>query len=208
MSRRIEKARGVGAPPGQHHNPFQEDSMQAENTTPAGNRYWRREGGKIEMELTQGKTCILDESDLGKICYLKWRASKNHERFYAKTHAYGRDRKRRELGMHTLLLGNPWPGKGAHVDHHDGNTLNNCRSNLRATGAAGNAANKKRPSSNTTGFKGVSVNPKCTIRPFRALVQKGGKKVYSAQFATAEEAAEAYDRESRVHFGEFARPNK
>ena len=46
-----------------------------------------------------------------------------------------------------------------------------------------------RKEGNTTGFKGVTVDPRCKGKPYRAQVLRGGKYVTLGCFLTAEEAA-------------------
>jgi len=51
-----------------------------------------------------------------------------------------------------------------------------------------------RSESSSTGYKGVSFNCSCKSKPYLARVWRGGKLVYLACFATAEEAALCYAR--------------
>lgn len=105
------------------------------------------------------------------------------------------------VAMHRLIMGNP---EGMHIDHRDGNTLNNCRDNLRACTRSQNKANSKLYKNNRSGFKGVSrVNS--TRRPWVALIYRNRKQIFLGRFDTPEEAHEAYKAAAVSIYGEFAR---
>jgi hypothetical protein len=90
---------------------------------------------------------------------------------------------------------------GRYVDHRDRNGLNCRRGNLRAANASQNQGNAGLARSNTTGFKGVD---RCGDR-WRARIKRNGKTAsIGGLYVTAEEAARAYDKAAREHFGEFA----
>lgn len=87
------------------------------------------------------------------------------------------------------------------IDHKDGNGLNNRFSNLRLATTAQNAANRKRPSTNSTGFKGV----RRARKRFSSEIKINGKSHHLGTFDTPEEAHAAYIKAARQHHGEFAR---
>jgi hypothetical protein len=93
-----------------------------------------------------------------------------------------------------------WPEHG--IDHKDNNRLNNRISNLRLASASQNAANKRRPATNTTGFKGVRAKPN---NRWRSEIQHNGKSISLGTYATKEEAHAAYCSAAQRLFGEFAR---
>ena len=83
---------------------------------------------------------------------------------------------RRYYGSHRiawLLSNGEWPN--GIIDHIDGNPSNNKISNLRLSNTSLNAANKKRPSTNTSGFKGVSF-VKSTGKWYSAIKVNGISK--------------------------------
>lgn len=89
------------------------------------------------------------------------------------------------------------------VDHKDGNPLNNRRENLRLTDKAGNCRNAKKPRTNTSGYKGVSLCRKDGT--WIAQICINGKKVSLGKFPTKEQARDVYQSAALTHFGEFAR---
>jgi hypothetical protein len=60
-----------------------------------------------------------------------------------------------------------------------------------------------------TGYKGVEIAKRCKTKPYIAKISNGaGKKIHLGMFATAKEAAEAYDRKALEMFGNKAVTNK
>lgn len=154
-----------------------------------------------EIPLSKGLVALVDDEDYDwLLADGKWHVTGYTHRLYAaRTRWVGK----RSFGerMHRLLL----PGT-AYVDHINGNGLDNRRSNLRPASAAQNAQNRRRRSDNRSGYKGVgkSVVPR---KPWIAAIGVNGTHCYLGVFATAEEAARAYDAAAVERFGEFARLN-
>lgn len=94
-----------------------------------------------------------------------------------------------------------WPEK--HLDHIDGNPLNNNPNNLREATPAQNAWNNKKSSSNTSGYKGVSY---CKSRGnYEVKIKSNGKILNLGRFKLPEEAHAAYIEAAKKYHGEFAR---
>lgn len=94
------------------------------------------------------------------------------------------------------------------VDHINGDRLDNRRANLRLCNNSQNGFNRDMPAHNKTGYKGVSLNSvTCTRRPFQAAIVVNRRKIYLGSYATAQEAARAYDDAARQFAGQFARGN-
>lgn len=94
------------------------------------------------------------------------------------------------------------------VDHLNGDRLDNRRANLRLCNNSQNGFNRDVPAHNKTGYKGVSWNTYRTApRPFQASITVNRRKIYLGSYATAQEAARAYDAAARQLAGEFARGN-
>lgn len=92
------------------------------------------------------------------------------------------------------------------VDHIDGDTLNNQRSNIRIATPSGNQCNQKIRSDNSSGYRGVS---KYRHRDgWIATIQVMGKQHRLGVFDTAHEAALAYNAAAKRLHGRFARLNK
>ena len=90
-----------------------------------------------------------------------------------------------------------------HIDHIDGNKLNNKIENLRAATASQNRMNSSVSSRNQVGIKGVSKGKKIGTWTSQICVNK--KRTHLGTFKTQEEAAIAYQKAAQEFFGEFAR---
>lgn len=155
----------------------------------------------IEVPLTQGKFALIDDEDAELVGAYRWHAFRIHRCWYAAASVNGR-----RLYMHRLITGNV-PGDVDHINH-DG--LDNRRTNLRTAQRRGlNIANARfRPG--MTGFRGVTMKPSWQrhhVNPYIAQIKVLGKRIALGNYATAEEAAKAYDEAARRHFGEFAITN-
>jgi hypothetical protein len=94
-------------------------------------------------------------------------------------------------------------GDGIEVDHINGNTLDNRKSNLRLCSHKENGRNRKLNKNNTSGAKGVNWDKhalkwKCEIRI-------NTKKLYLGLFAEIEQAKKAYAEASKKYHGEYGR---
>lgn len=149
-----------------------------------------------ELPLTRGYVALVDDEDFEVLSREKWRAQVVFGKWvYASSVTYGL--------LHRHLLGAP---RGLHVDHIDGNGLNNSRGNLRLCNRFQNQANRRRVSS-LAGYKGVTFNP-ARRKPWRAKIQHCKWLVHLGWFSTAEEAAHAYDAAAVGLCGEFAATNE
>jgi hypothetical protein len=82
-----------------------------------------------------------------------------------------------------LLLSGAWPKE--QVDHIDGNTLNNRKSNLRAVDRFENAKNAKLNANNTSGASGVRLTAQGR---WQAKITVNRKRICLGTFDTFEEA--------------------
>lgn len=91
-----------------------------------------------------------------------------------------------------------------HVDHINGNPLDNRRANLRPCTAQENHRNKRRHKDGSSNFKGVSLGKN---GKWSGQIWDGKKLHHLGMFTNEHDAARAYDRAARVMFGEFAKLN-
>lgn len=131
-----------------------------------------------------------------------WRAQES----WPETYQNGRF-SRRWIHLHRLILerilGRPLQ-KNEFVDHINRNSLDNRRSNLRLATIQQNCMNRGVRRDNKLGIKGVFIDHKCPIRPFRSAIMINRKRINLGHFATVEEASAAYQKAALEHFGEFA----
>jgi hypothetical protein len=149
------------------------------------------------IRLTQGKITVIDTRDWLRVSrYKRWHAVNWGGRFYAATTL----KNGRKLYLHRLLLNAP---ADAQIDHINGNTLDNRRSNLRISTASTNQQNRHRVQGHIP-YKGVYRH---TDGRFIARIKVRNTQYWLGSFKTALEAARAYDRKARYYFGAFARVN-
>lgn len=102
---------------------------------------------------------------------------------------------RTTIYMHRMITDAP---PGFHVDHRNGESLDNQRPNLRVTSPKSNRLNTS--GFGMSGYKGVSMKG----RRWRARIQLDGEEQVIGYFDCRVEAAKAYDRRAVELFGEFA----
>lgn len=92
------------------------------------------------------------------------------------------------------------------IDHKNGNRTDNRISNLRLATPQQNSRNSKRPSTNTSGFKGVSW---CASRRkwLSQIAVGGGKTKNLGRFSKQSDAVAAYQQAAITIHGEFANFN-
>jgi hypothetical protein len=100
-----------------------------------------------------------------------------------------------------LYVHGHWPS--GHIDHVDGNGVNNAISNLREATNSQNCMNRGAQSNNQSGYKGVSWYKR--DGKWIAKIAVGGKQTNLGYFSTAEEAHAAYAAAAAELHGEFAR---
>lgn len=149
-------------------------------------------GDYAYIELSQGKTAIIDSLDVCLVDGLNWSAMKGSGGIW---YAYSGLMKKR---LHQVIL------KTNKIDHIDGDGLNNRRSNLRPASPLENARNRKVRIESITGYKGVNVRPG---EVYRSRITTGGRRLHLGDYKTPEAAALAYDEAALKYFGDFARLN-
>jgi len=77
-----------------------------------------------------------------------------------------------------------------HLDHIDGNKLNNCFNNLREVTVKQNSENKIAQKNNQIGVRGVCFNKR--LGKYIAQIQHNGKNNHIGVFETIDQAKEAY----------------
>jgi hypothetical protein len=154
-----------------------------------------------EVALTQGYVALVDDEVYERVCELNWIVRKYSHTCYA-AHKYRKpDGGWAFLSLHRFLLD---PPDHLEVDHINGDGLDCRRSNLRLATRQQNASNCRRRRTDLP-YKGI--NQHSVTKRFRAAIKVNQKRIYSGMFATAEEAARAYDDLARAQFGEFAALN-
>jgi len=155
-----------------------------------------------EIQLTKGYVALVDDEDFEALSKHKWRAVVENSGYVRAIRNSPRENgKQKTIYMHRFVLNTP---ADMHVDHIDGNPLNNCKSNLRLCTNAENQRNKGKQKKNTTGFCGVVRRHS---KGFQAQLKLNRKTLSFGTYPTPEEAARAYDAAALKYHGEFARLN-
>jgi hypothetical protein len=153
-----------------------------------------------EIQLTKGTFTYVDDEDYLELSKYRWHLNGK----YAHNLNLG--------GMHRFLMGfKPIVGKGSgpkknqiQVDHIDGNTLNNQKSNLRLVNSSENQLNhistKGKSKYRGVIWAGKQSNLMNAGKPWIARLKPTGKpRIYLGSFATEEEAALAYNNAVLIH---------
>jgi len=100
-----------------------------------------------------------------------------------------------------LMQTGKWPEK--HIDHIDGNGLNNKWSNLREATASQNAMNQRVRSDSASGIKGVSYDKARNV--WYVYIDVDKKRKHLGRYETKDEAAAARLAAEKIYHGEYAR---
>lgn len=155
----------------------------------------------VKIELSRGMVALVDREDLDLVQQHRWHAYTHNSRtWYAKTNIRRPDGRQTTVYMHRLILGLTDPA--VHVDHANGDGLDNRRANLRACTRNENMWNARKRADNASGFKGVHWR---TARgKWQARIKVYGKRRSLGLFTTAAEAHAAYCRAADELHGDFA----
>jgi hypothetical protein len=135
--------------------------------------------------------CKLDPADYALVKNYRWNILRHSGAFHVLTKVDGKP-----LYMHTMLTGFP------KTDHRDLNGTNNRRDNLRPCTQQQNGRNCGPKKNNKSGYKGVYFYP--SRDKYAAEISTGARRIKLGYFASKEDAARAYDKAAKEHFGEFA----
>lgn len=153
-----------------------------------------------EINLTHGKTAIVDDADYERLSKYNWCVYKHRNTFYAARRAMVGGRSS-HLKMHREILGLS-TGDGQLVDHKNRNGIDNRRENLRIVTPSLNSYNRKKAINNTSGYRGVSWNK--GVCKWVSIFTKDKKHKHIGCFKNAVEAAKEYDIAVLKYRGEDA----
>ena len=169
--------------------------------TPEPHEIVKRDKLIMVIEIS-GYHVIIDTTDYELISKYRWgkRISKDKVYFDYNINFNGRNNVHESL--HRTIMG---AKKGEHVDHINGDTLDNRKSNLRICTNAENSRNSKISKNNTSGFKGVMFVNERRRKKWVARIWKDRKVYHLGHFKTPEAAYAAYCKAAKELHGEFAR---
>jgi len=157
------------------------------------------------IPLTQGYVALVDDEDFERLSKFKWNVAVTKCTYRVKIYA---KRKEKVLGkyttirMHRFIL-----GCSGHVDHKDGDGLNNQRGNLRPATRMQNGANRKKSTAECSSrWKGVCWRK--DLQKWNAYIYFNKQRRHLGHFADEFDAAQAYNFAALELFGEFAKLNE
>ena len=147
----------------------------------------------------------IDDEDYELVGHIKWgvnmgKNEKAGKHYFVKGITL-KPKKYDVIYLHRIILK---AEKGDIVDHINGNTLDNRKSNLRICTQLENCRNVKKNKRNTSGYKGVSFSS--NMGKYRAAIKATkGKKIVLGYFDDPSEAHKAYCEASKKYHGCFGR---
>lgn len=162
-----------------------------------------------EIPLTKGYVTLVDDEDFDSLMTRSWSVNitKSGHIYAQYTKRFGsrKENKQTTVQMHRIIKD---AKTGEYVDHIDGNTLNNQKSNLRICTNTQNAYNQVgHVNQRKCKYKGVKRSNTKSLRYYAKITVKG-KSLYLGSFSTQEDAARAYNEAAINHHGPFAFLNK
>lgn len=151
------------------------------------------------IPLSKGLVSKVDPDDYLVLSRCNWCASDSGNGIH---YAQRKDRKKTVL-MHRFIMGVTDPN--IFVDHINGDTLDNRRSNLRLCSRSQNNRNKTAHKNSTSKYLGVCWDK--ARSKWKSTIYVGNKVRHLGRFKNEVDAAHAYDKAARSEFGEFANLN-
>ena len=156
------------------------------------------------IPLTRGQEAIVDICDYDRLAKFRWYATLTASGWYAERTVRlekGCQGKKIAIQMHNEVLR---VRPGFEVDHANHNGLDNRRLNLRPATRGQQCHNMRKPSHNTSGYKGVSWEKRREV--WQVAIKLHGKRIFLGYFPKnqLEIAARAYDQAAIDLFGNFA----
>jgi hypothetical protein len=163
----------------------------------------------VRVPLTQGKQAIIDAEDAKRVLAHTWHAKTNDgSAFYARGALKQVDKTWKMVYMHRFILG--VSDRNIHVDHINGDPLDNRKENLKPTTCKLNARRKHKRTSRqqTSQYKGVCFRKDARAKNrWRAHICINYEKKCLGHFSTEIAAAKAYDQAAKKLHGEYAALN-
>jgi hypothetical protein len=145
------------------------------------------------LDLAAG-TVKLDEADYVRLAGRTVYIGTNGYAYFS-THATG------PRTLHDFVVGDRSPGM--HIDHVNGDKLDNRSANLRVVTPQRNQVNRKRLNrNNSSGVRGVGLTRTSARNPWRAQITVNRQNIHLGLFPTREQAIAARRAAEETYFGE------
>lgn len=148
---------------------------------------------RIFLGPSRTKYALVDADDYEELCQYSW-----------SLHVHGGYAKRWKDGKTILMHRQIMRGKpNDHIDHANGNGLDNRKRNLRFCNRSENICNRKLNKNSTTGLKGVYRRK----NKWAVTIQKAKVQIHVGFYNTKHDAAIAYDAAAVALHKHFAKTN-
>lgn len=164
------------------------------------NDYVHRPDGITEIRLLHGLVAVIDTEDFELVKVHRWHAARYRDKWYVYANIRSGTNKcgYSVLGLHVLLAGDG----SLHVDHCDGDGMNNRRYNLRRATRSQNKFNSRKET------RGVYLFTDRRSKPWQAYIgfrDETGRHKKTCYFETERQAREARLIMEQVVYGDFRR---
>ncbi len=161
--------------------------------------------------VSTGEPFIVDDEFDEMIRESSWQLLRGraHATTYVRANCYFPGTKGNRLPVKSMLLHRVLMGAlpSEHIDHVNGNGMDNRLCNLRIATHQENQWNRQVRQDTTSGYKGVTLTTDSPVRPWLARLNHNGVRHKLGYHKTKEEAALAYNAKAKELHGEFARLN-
>jgi hypothetical protein len=147
-----------------------------------------------------GYDVLIDDEDIDRVKELSWHLQKN--RINEGCFYFRHDGKDDRINLHRYIMGCVY-GDKLIVDHINGDTLDNRKSNLRICTFSENTRNRKRHKNNKSGVKGVCFHK--ASRKWIVQIRVNKTKIYLGIFENIEDAKNEYKKASELYHKDFGR---
>ncbi|WP_255367831.1 AP2 domain-containing protein [Psychrobacillus sp. OK032] len=155
----------------------------------------------MTIELANGNVAKIDAEDYERVSAIHWHID---DAGYARTNIWSDGKKTSAPRMHRFILQET--DRKTHIDHINGDKLDNRKNNLRVCSNSANLMNRGKQSNNSSGYKGVVFDK--SRSKWKAEIGFNKKRKFLGRFHTIEEAALAYNDAAVLYHGEFAHINE
>jgi hypothetical protein len=165
-------------------------------------RKWKYGYSFRRIYLGEGEYTIVDPEDYCRLKKFNWYLSGTDKKFYAHCNVKIENTETKTMSMHRMMTNAP---DGLLVDHRNGDSLDNRKTNLRLATRAQNMHNSRKRKNTSSQYKGVCFYKR--RRKWAAYINVARKRIYLGYFDLESEAARAYDVAAKIYHKEFARLN-
>ncbi len=160
------------------------------------------DGKTLKGYLANGMEYLIDKEDAYVTRY-GWAATRTGAWAYALRKGNRSKGEPRSVNMHRQIIG---VSNSVHVDHINGNTLDNRKANLRIADVQTNSFNRKKPNVNCTSvYKGVFRRTGSDV--WTSRIKLNNRLVELGLYENEVYGAMAYNVAARLLFGEYCRCN-